>query len=222
LADRLTQAIGVSRHMLQSVADGDWTTVVTLEAERAALLDRATLTASCELPADQRGSIGELLSQCLSLNEQLAELTALHLSELREVVMLRQGLSPPPSIPRRPQAEASKPPRPWSTASTSGHWSRCRPSAARSWPARNSPSARSCAPEWLQSGAPGQPVLMLGGATLAMDLPFPVTPGQSLDFTVLEVKPEVRLGVVRPGTRSRRRPGATARRNCSCRRKRCC
>lgn len=50
----------------------------------------------------------------------------------------------------------------------------------------------------MERGAPGQPVLMLGGATLAMELPFPVTPGQSLDFTVLEVKPEVRLGVQRP------------------------
>jgi hypothetical protein len=50
----------------------------------------------------------------------------------------------------------------------------------------------------MDTGAQGQPVLMLGGATLAMELPFPVTPGQSLDFTVLEVKPEVRLGVARP------------------------
>jgi hypothetical protein len=50
----------------------------------------------------------------------------------------------------------------------------------------------------VSGGVQGQPVLMLGGATLAMELPFPVTPGQSLDFTVLEVKPEVRLGVMRP------------------------
>ncbi|MBU3694921.1 MAG: hypothetical protein FGM40_08865 [Rhodocyclaceae bacterium] len=50
----------------------------------------------------------------------------------------------------------------------------------------------------VEAGAQGQPVLMLGGATLAMELPFPVTPGQSLDFTVLEVQPEVRLGVARP------------------------
>lgn len=39
---------------------------------------------------------------------------------------------------------------------------------------------------------------MLGAATLAMDLPFPVTPDQSLEFTVLEVKPELRLAVSRP------------------------
>lgn len=50
----------------------------------------------------------------------------------------------------------------------------------------------------VDSGAQGQPVLMLGGATMAMELPFPVTPGQSLDFTVLEVAPEIRLGVTRP------------------------
>lgn len=50
----------------------------------------------------------------------------------------------------------------------------------------------------VEAGAQGKPVLMLGGATLAMELPFPVTPGQSLEFTVLEVAPEVRLGVARP------------------------
>lgn len=50
----------------------------------------------------------------------------------------------------------------------------------------------------LESGAQGRPVLMLGAATLAMELPFPVTPDQSLEFTVLEVKPELRLAVSRP------------------------
>ena len=50
----------------------------------------------------------------------------------------------------------------------------------------------------VEAGAQGRPVLMLGAATLAMDLPFPVTPDQSLDFTVLEVKPELRLAVSRP------------------------
>ena len=50
----------------------------------------------------------------------------------------------------------------------------------------------------VEAGAQGKPVLMLGAATLAMDLPFPVTPDQSLEFTVLEVKPELRLAVARP------------------------
>ena len=50
----------------------------------------------------------------------------------------------------------------------------------------------------LEAGAQGRPVLMLGAATLALDLPFPVTPDQSLEFTVLEVKPELRLAVSRP------------------------
>lgn len=60
----------------------------------------------------------------------------------------------------------------------------------------------------VERGAQGQPVLMLGGATLAMDLPFPVTPGQSLDFTVLEVQPEVRLGVQRPAPSGGQPPAA--------------
>ena len=50
----------------------------------------------------------------------------------------------------------------------------------------------------MESGAQGRPVLMLGAATFALDLPFPVTPDQSLEFTVLEVKPELRLAVSRP------------------------
>ena len=50
----------------------------------------------------------------------------------------------------------------------------------------------------MEAGAQGRPVLMLGAATLAIDLPFPVTPDQSLEFTVLEVKPELRLAVSRP------------------------
>ncbi len=50
----------------------------------------------------------------------------------------------------------------------------------------------------VESGAQGRPVLMLGAATFAVDLPFPVTPDQTLDFTVLEVKPELRLAVSRP------------------------
>ena len=50
----------------------------------------------------------------------------------------------------------------------------------------------------VEAGAQGRPVLMLGAATLAMELPFPVTPDQSLEFTVLEVKPELRLAVARP------------------------
>jgi hypothetical protein len=52
----------------------------------------------------------------------------------------------------------------------------------------------------VESGAQGRPVLMLGAATFAMDLPFPVTPDQSLEFTVLEVKPELRLAIARPQT----------------------
>lgn len=50
----------------------------------------------------------------------------------------------------------------------------------------------------VDAGMAGRPVLMLGAATLAIDLPFPVTPDQSLEFTVLEVKPELRLALARP------------------------
>lgn len=50
----------------------------------------------------------------------------------------------------------------------------------------------------VEGGAQGQPVLMLGGATIAAELPFPVTPGQSLEFTVLEIAPEIKLGLTRP------------------------
>jgi hypothetical protein len=50
----------------------------------------------------------------------------------------------------------------------------------------------------VEAGAQGRPVLMLGAATFAVDLPFAVTPDQSLEFTVLEVKPELRLAVSRP------------------------
>jgi len=50
----------------------------------------------------------------------------------------------------------------------------------------------------VEAGAQGRPVLMLGAATMAIDLPFPVTPDQTLEFTVMEVKPELRLAVSRP------------------------
>ncbi len=62
----------------------------------------------------------------------------------------------------------------------------------------------------VEAGAQGRPVLMLGAATFAVDLPFAVTPDQTLDFTVLEVKPELRLAVSRPPAGSTQLAGTPA------------
>ena len=91
LAERLRQAVGLSQRMLQSATAGDWSTVATLEVERADLLDQPTLAACRRLTHESRGGVGELLSQCLRLNDELAALTALHLRHLDEIIVQHQG-----------------------------------------------------------------------------------------------------------------------------------
>lgn len=90
LADRLREALGVSQHMLQSAAAGDWSRVVLLETQRAGLLDEPTLAACGALPPDLRADIAPLLSRCVCLNDELVELTAIHLRDLSEALILQQ------------------------------------------------------------------------------------------------------------------------------------
>jgi len=103
LADRLREAVGVSQHMLQSAAAGDWSRVALLEMQRAGLLDEPTLASCRGLPQDLRADIGTLLSRCLCLNEELAELTAIHLRDLSEALILHQAAPATEAEPLAPQ-----------------------------------------------------------------------------------------------------------------------
>lgn len=93
----------MSQNMLQSAAAGDWSRVVLLETQRARLLDEPTLAACRDLPLDLRADIGPILSQCVCLNDELVELTAIHLRDLSEALILHQATPATEAEPPAPQ-----------------------------------------------------------------------------------------------------------------------